>query len=56
METNTLNYTLITIQLIMTEEKEVYLVAFHFYIFKTVELNYGIYNKELLAIFEAFQV
>jgi len=38
----------------MMEEKEVYLVAFHSCIFKAIELNYNIYDKELLMIFKAF--
>ena len=36
------------------EEKEVYPVTFHFYIFKATELNYNIYDKEILVVFEAF--
>ena len=54
IETNILDYTLIAILSIMTEEKEVHPVAFHFCIFKAVELNYDIHDKELLIIFEAF--
>lgn len=36
------------------KEKEVYLVTFYFYTFKTTKLNYNTYNKELFAVFEAF--
>lgn len=54
METDASDYTLVAILLIIMKEKEVYLVTFHFYMFKAMELNYNIYNKELLVIFEAF--
>jgi len=40
----------------MTNNNEVYLVAFYFYIFFIPKLNYNVYDKELLAIFEAFQI
>ena len=53
METNALDYTLTAI---VNEENEVYLVAFHFHTFTVVELNYDTYDKELLAIFEAFKI
>jgi len=54
VETDVLEYTLTAILSIMTEEKKVYLVAFHSCLFKAMELNYNIYNKELLIMFEAF--
>ena len=56
METDALNYTLTIILFIVNEENEVYLVAFHSHTFTTVELNYDIYDKELLAIFKAFKI
>jgi len=56
VETNALEYTLIAILLIMTEEKNVYPVIFHSCMFKAAELNYDIYNKELLVVFEAFHM
>ena len=56
METNALDYTLTKILSIVNKENEVYLVAFYFYTFTMVELNYNIYNKKLLAIFEAFKI
>ena len=56
MKTNTLNYTLTAILSIVNEKDEVYIVAFHFHTFTTVELNYNIHNKELLAIFKAFKI
>jgi len=54
VKTDALKYTLTAIFLIITEEKEVYLVTFYSCIFKTTELNYNMYNKKLLAVFKAF--
>ena len=56
METNALDYALTVILSIVNEENEVHLVAFHFHTFTAVELNYDTYDKELLAIFEAFKI
>ena len=56
METNALDYTLVTILSIVNEENEVYLVVFHFCSKSMVELNYNTYDKELIAIFEAFKI
>ena len=56
MKTNALDYTLTTIFSIVNEENEVHPVAFHFYTFTMVELNYDTHNKELIAIFEAFKI
>ena len=50
VETDALNYTLAAILSIVNEENEVHLVAFYSHTFTTVELNYNIHNKELLAI------
>jgi len=47
---------LIVLLSIITEEKEIYPVVFHFYIFKAAELNYNIYNKKLLMIFKAIHI
>ena len=55
METNILNYALTAILSIINKENEVHLVTFHFYTFTVVELNYNTYDRELLAIFEAFK-
>ena len=52
MESDASNYALTAILSIVNEENKFYLVAFHFHTFITVELNYNIYDKELLAIFE----
>ena len=56
METNALDYTLAVILSIVNKENEVYPVAFHSHTFTAVELNYDTYDKELLAIFEAFKI
>jgi len=56
VETNALDYAFAAILSIVNEENEVHLVAFHSYTFTMAELNYNIYNKELLAIFEAFKI
>jgi len=53
VETNILEYALAVIFLMMIKEK-VYTVIFHFYLFKAIELNYNMHNKELLMVFEAF--
>ena len=50
METNVSDCTLITILLIIIEEKKVYPVTFHSYMFKVVEINYNTHNKELLTV------
>jgi len=56
VETDTSNYTLIAILLIMIEEKAVHSVAFYFCMFKAIEINYNIHNKELLVVFKAFYI
>jgi len=56
VETNTSDYILAAILFIVNEENEVHPVAFHSHIFTMVELNYNIYDKKLLAIFEAFKI
>ena len=54
VETDALKYTLTAILSIMTEEKKIHLVIFYSCLFKAMELNYNMYNKGLLLIFEAF--
>ena len=54
VETNALDYALAAILSIVNEDNEVHPVAFHS--FTTAELNYDTYDKELLAIFEAFKI
>ena len=56
METDVSDYALATILFIVNKENEVHSVAFHSYTFTMAELNYDIYDKELLAIFEAFKI
>ena len=56
VETDVLDYALTTILFICNKENEVYPVAFHSCNFTIVELNYDIYDKELLAIFKAFKI
>ena len=40
----------------MNEENKVHSIAFHSYTLTVTELNYDIYNKKLLAIFETFKI
>jgi len=54
VKTNTLEYILTAILLIIIEEKKIHLIIFHFYIFKTTKFNYDIYNKKLLVVLEVF--
>ena len=56
METDASDYTLAAILSIMTKDNEIYPVAFHSWTFSTLELNYDVHDKELLAIFEAFKI
>ena len=62
METDISDYAPTAIFSIVNKEKKVYPVTFYSYTFTavdtftTVELNYDIHNKELLAIFEAFKI
>ena len=56
METDALDYALTVILSIVNKENEVHLVTFHSYTFIIAELNYDIYDKELLAIFETFKI
>ena len=56
METDVSDYALTAILSIVNKDNEVHPVAFHSHTFTVAELNYDIYNKELLAIFEAFKI
>ena len=47
METDTSEYTFITIFSIIMKEKKVYLVIFYWCIFKVAELNYNMYNTRV---------
>ena len=56
METDTLDYALAVIFLIVNEVNEVHLATFHSHTFTVMELNYNKYDKELLTIFEVFKI
>jgi len=56
VETDAPDYALAAILSIMTKDNEIHPVAFHSRTFSAPELNYDIYDKELLAIFEAFKI
>jgi len=56
VKTDASYYALTAILSIVNKENEVHLVAFHSCTFTTAELNYNVYNKELLTIFEAFKI
>jgi len=56
VETNASDYTLAAILSIMTKDNEIHPVAFYSRTFSTLELNYNVHDKELLAIFEAFKI
>ena len=56
METDASDYTFTAILSIVNDDNEIYLVAFHSCTFTVAELNYNTYDKELLAIFEAFKI
>ena len=56
MKTDALDYALTAILSIVNKDNEVHLVAFHSCTFTAAELNYDTYDKELLAIFEAFKI
>ena len=51
-------WTMLLLQsfLLLTKKIKIIPVAFHSYTFTAVELNYNIYDKELLVIFEAFKI
>ena len=56
VETDASDYALAAILSIMTKDNEIYPIAFHSQTFSTLELNYDVHDKELLAIFEAFKI
>jgi len=56
METNASDYTLAAILSIMTKDNEINPITFYSRMFSTLELNYDVHDKELLAIFEAFKI
>jgi len=57
VETNTSDYALAAIlSTVSPMDNEVHLIALHSQTFNSMELNYNVHDKELLAIFEAFKV
>jgi len=56
VETDASDYALAAILSIINKDNEVHPVAFHSRTFTVAELNYDTYDKELLAIFEAFKI
>ena len=56
METDVSDYALTAILSIVNKDNKVHPVAFHSRTFTMVKLNYNTYDKELLAIFEAFKI
>ena len=56
VETDASDYALAAILSIMTKDNEIHPIAFHSQTFSALELNYNIYDKELLVIFEAFKI
>ena len=55
VETDASDYTLMAILSITTPSGKLHPVAFHSGTFKTAERNYNVHNKELCAIYKAFQ-
>src|SRR5882724_1715210 len=49
------NYALATVLSITTLNGKLHPIAFHSWTFSTLELNYNMHDKELLALFEAFK-
>jgi len=56
VETDASDYALTAILSIVNKDNEVHPVAFHSHTFIVAELNYDIYDKELLATFKAFKI
>ena len=56
METDASDYALTAILSIVNRDNKVHPVTFHSCTFTVAELNYNIYDKELLVIFEAFKI
>ena len=56
IETDASDYALRAILSIQTPDDEIHPVAFHSHTFNPAELNYDTHDKELLAIFDTFQI
>src|SRR5882724_7103781 len=55
VETDASDYALTAVLSITTSNGKLHPIAFHSWTFSTLELNYDVHDKELLAIFEAFK-
>ena len=55
VETDAFDHAIAAILSIMLPDGEIHPVAFHSQTLTASELNYNTHDKELLAIFEAFQ-
>ena len=55
VKTDTSDYALTAILSIMTSSGKMHPVAFHSCTLYTLEHNYNVHDKELLAIYEAFK-
>ena len=55
VETDASDYAIATILSITLPDGEIHPVAFHSHTLSSSELNYDTHDKELLAIFEAFE-
>src|SRR5882724_5383106 len=55
VETDASDYALAAVLSIIHSNGELHPIAFHSRTFTTLELNYDVHDKELLAIFEAFK-
>ena len=56
VETDASNYALAAILSIQESNGDIHPIAFHSWTFSTMELNYDVHNKELLAIFDTFKI
>ena len=56
METNTSDYAITTILSIYLEDSKIHPIAFLSQSLHNAELNYDTHDKELLIIFEAFEI
>ena len=56
VETDASDYALVDILSIQEANGDIHPIAFHSRTFSTMELNYDVHDKELLAIFDAFKI
>src|SRR5882672_4498368 len=55
IETDASDYALAAVLSITTQTGKLHPIAFHSQMFSTLELNYNVHDKQLLAIFEALK-